>query len=124
MSDIGNKEIFAKNLSFYMDKKKVDRYKLCDDLDFKYSTLSEWLSAKKYPRIDKIEKLANYFEIPKSALIEQHPLGTDDIMGLRNNTNRKSASLARLENNELTPDEDKQISDFIDFMLNQRKNKE
>lgn len=71
MSDIGNKEIFAKNLSFYMDKKKVDRYQLCDDLDFKYSTLCEWLSAKKYPRIDKIEKLANYFDIPKSALIEQ-----------------------------------------------------
>ncbi|MBP1543178.1 MAG: helix-turn-helix transcriptional regulator [Oscillospiraceae bacterium] len=72
MSDIGNKEIFAKNLSFYMDKKKVDRYQLCDDLDFKYSTLCEWLSAKKYPRIDKIEKLANYFDIPKSSLIEEH----------------------------------------------------
>lgn len=72
MSNIGNKEIFAKNLSSYMSKKKIDRYKLCDDLDFKYSTLSEWLSAKKYPRIDKIEKLANYFDISKSALIEEH----------------------------------------------------
>ncbi len=77
MSDIGNKEIFAINLSFYMDKKKVDRYQLCDDLDFKYSTLCEWLSAKKYPRIDKIEKLANYFDIPKSALIEQQSSTTE-----------------------------------------------
>lgn len=71
MSDIGNKNIFAANLAYYMDKKQVDRYQLCEALDFKYSTLCEWLSAKKYPRIDKIEKLANYFEIPKSALIEK-----------------------------------------------------
>ena len=30
----------------------------------------EWLNAKKYPRIDKIEILANYFGILKSDLIE------------------------------------------------------
>ena len=72
MSDIGNKQIFAQNLSDYMAKKNIDRYDLCDALDLKYSTLSEWLSAKKYPRIDKIEKLAGYFGVPKSALIEKH----------------------------------------------------
>lgn len=42
------------------------------------------------------------------------------IMGWTENANQKSASAARLENNELTPDEDKQISDFIDFMLRKR----
>ncbi len=65
-----NNEIFAKNLKFYMEQKKVDRYQLCADLGFKYSTVSEWLSAKKYPRMDKIEMLAKYFEINKSDLIE------------------------------------------------------
>ena len=33
-------------------------------------TFNEWLKAKKYPRIDKIERLANYFGILKSDLIE------------------------------------------------------
>lgn len=50
----------------------IDRYKLCDDLGFKYSTVSEWLNGKKYPRIDKIEMIANYFHIKKSDLIEKH----------------------------------------------------
>lgn len=72
MTAIGNKQIFADNLSYYMKKKKVDRNRLCEDLGFKYSTVSEWLSAKKYPRIDSIEKMANYFGIVKSQLIEKN----------------------------------------------------
>ena len=57
-----NNIIFAQNLQRLMNKSKIDRSKLCDDLGFKYSTVSEWLSAKKYPRMEKIEKLAEYIE--------------------------------------------------------------
>lgn len=53
-----------------MKVRKIDRNKLCADLGFKYSTVSEWLKARKYPRIDRIEMLANYFGILKSDLIE------------------------------------------------------
>jgi len=70
MSDF-NKETFAQNLQYYMDKKGITRMELCDDLEFKYSTVSEWLKANKYPRIDKVEKMAKYFDIPKSYLIEE-----------------------------------------------------
>lgn len=71
MPGIGNKQIMAENLAFYMAQKKIDRNQLCEDLDLKYSTVSEWLSGKKYPRIDSIEKMANYFGIAKSQLIEK-----------------------------------------------------
>ena len=47
-----------------------DRNDICKILDIPYTTLSDWLNAKKYPRIDKIELLANYFSIQKSDLIE------------------------------------------------------
>lgn len=69
--DNSNNIIFSKNLSFYMMQKGVDRNQLCEALGFKYSTVSEWLSAKKYPRMDKIELLAEFFDIKKSDLIEQ-----------------------------------------------------
>lgn len=65
-----NKEILSDNLTYYMAIKGVDRNTLCEALGLKYSTVSEWLSAKKYPRIDKIEILADYFDIEKSDLIE------------------------------------------------------
>lgn len=66
-----DKNILAKNLQYYMDKNKISRQDLCKALDFKYSTLSEWLQGKKTPRMDKVEKIAQYFNIPKSYLIEE-----------------------------------------------------
>lgn len=71
MTALGNKHIMADNIAYYMSVKGVDRNQLCDDLNFKYSTVSEWLAAKKYPRIDKIEIMAEYFGITKSDLIEE-----------------------------------------------------
>ncbi|SEP04074.1 helix-turn-helix domain-containing protein [Propionispora vibrioides] len=71
MSDLGNKEIMSKNLKFYMEKYKKDRNQVCNDLGFKYSTFTDWVNGNKYPRIDKIEMLANYFGIQKSDLIEE-----------------------------------------------------
>lgn len=67
---IGNKEVFAKNLKRLIVKSGKDRSDIADDLGFPYSTLTDWVNGKKYPRINNIEKLARYFKISKSELIE------------------------------------------------------
>lgn len=71
MSDLGNKKIMAENIQYYMALNHKERYDLCRDLGFKYTTLCDWLKAKTYPRIDKIEMLANYFGIEKADLVER-----------------------------------------------------
>ena len=70
MSDLGNKEIFAKNLKYYMNLNNKDRNDVARDLNLPYTTVTSWCNAEFYPRIDKIELLANYFEIKKSDLVE------------------------------------------------------
>lgn len=75
MSSIGNKAIMAKNLKYYIAKSGKDRRELAQIWGFPYSTLSEWINGKKYPRIDRIEIMARYFGILKSDLIEDK---TDD----------------------------------------------
>ncbi|WP_425234130.1 helix-turn-helix domain-containing protein [Streptococcus suis] len=86
---LGNKEIMAENIKYFMDKKGVDRNQLCADLDLKYMTVSDWINAKSYPRIDKIELLANYFGVSKSDLVEprnsptNQPTPTIDLSNLR-----------------------------------------
>lgn len=70
INNLGNKQTMAENLKYYMDRAGIDRNKLCADLDLKYTTVSGWLNAEKYPRINKIEILANYFGIKKSDLVE------------------------------------------------------
>ena len=72
MSNIGNKEIFAKNLLYYIKKSGVTQRDVAEVVDVSPSTFNEWIKGKKYPRIDKIEKLANYFGIQKSDLIEEY----------------------------------------------------
>lgn len=76
---IENKDIFSKNLKYYMDKKGVDRNQLCSDLDLKYTTVRDWIKGITYPRIGKIELLANYFGINKSDLIEEKSTITSSI---------------------------------------------
>ena len=71
MDKIDNKKIFAKNLSYHMNKCGKDQKELAEIVGVAYSTFNEWVNAKKYPRIDKIEILANYFGILKSDLIEE-----------------------------------------------------
>lgn len=81
---LGNKEIFSQNLKYYMYKYGVDRNALCDTLGFKYMTVSDWINAKTYPRIDKIEILANYFNIKKSDLVEKQTDEQIDISPVYN----------------------------------------
>ena len=71
MTALGNKEIFAKNLRNYIEGCGKDRRELANIWGFKYSTMSEWLNARKYPRIDKIQIMADYFGIAMSDLIEE-----------------------------------------------------
>lgn len=78
MSTIGNKEVFSSNLRFYMEKRNKSRNEVCEALNFKYTTFTDWCNGVKYPRIDNIEKLANYFGISKSDLIEIKGNDTDD----------------------------------------------
>lgn len=73
MDGLENKEIFSRNLQYFIDKSGVDRMLLCDALDIPYTTLAGWLSAATYPRITSLQKLADYFGIQKSELTEDKP---------------------------------------------------
>ena len=70
MSDLGNKEIMAKNIRYYMDLYGKSRKDMCEALGVKYTTLTDWVNGNSYPRIDKIEMMANFFGIEKSDLVE------------------------------------------------------
>jgi len=72
MGDLGNKKIFAENLNYYMTLNKKDRNDVARDLELPYTTVTSWCNAEFYPRIDKIQLLANYFGIQKSDLVEDN----------------------------------------------------
>ena len=71
MSSIGNKEVFGKNLTKYLNRFGKSQREMAEIIGVSPSTFNDWANGRKYPRIDKIEMLANYFGILKSDLIEE-----------------------------------------------------
>lgn len=67
---ISNKKVMAQNILYYMNDRNVTAAEICKALKIKQNTFSDWVNAKSYPRIDKIEMLANYFNISKADLVE------------------------------------------------------
>ena len=79
-----NKNIFAANLKKYMQEHQKSRREVCESLGVSYYTFTDWVNGKKYPRMDKVEMLANYFGILKSDLIEdktqkEKPPGDEEL---------------------------------------------
>lgn len=86
MSSLGNKDIMAKNIQYYMNLNHKSRNEICEALNIKYTTFTDWIKGNTYPRIDKIELMANYFGIQKSDLVEEHLRNINNsIKGVRIN---------------------------------------
>ena len=65
------RKTFVENLNFYMKVNHKNQMDLICDLGFSSSTISNWCTGKKLPRMNKIELLAEYFGVEKSDLIEK-----------------------------------------------------
>lgn len=90
---IGNKDVFARNLKQQILKSKKDRKTIAEELGFSYSILTDWVNGKKYPRIDRIEKLAIYFGVSKSDLIE-------DFEDIKKDNDRLASIIVKLRTNK------------------------
>lgn len=66
------KEVFAKNLNHLLSKNGKTQSDLVAYMNTTASTVSDWCNGKKYPRVDKMQKLADYFGVLKSDLTEEH----------------------------------------------------
>lgn len=112
MSNLGNKEIMAQNILFYMARDKKTRADMCAALDVPYTTFTDWVKGNAYPRIDKIEAMANYFGIAKADLVEERPAPVP-----------KDGPLSEFQDliSQLTPEEQKLIVSQIKGILSNRE---
>ena len=66
-----SKRVLARNLKKYMQESGKSQKEMAEVVGVSAPTFNEWINAKKYPRIDKIQIMADYFGIKKSDLIEE-----------------------------------------------------
>lgn len=65
-----NARILGLNILRLMDEKGIERMELAEALGVKYSTLSSWINGDNFPRIQRIQEMADFFGCDKSELIE------------------------------------------------------
>lgn len=61
----------ARNLSELLARTGRTQADLIRELGLRQSTVSDWLSGKKYPRVDNLQLLADFFGVSRSALTEE-----------------------------------------------------
>lgn len=69
-NSFGNKEKMAANIKRYLKMRGMTMKDLADELGVPYSTVLDWCKGATYPRIDKIEMMANFFGCSKVDLVE------------------------------------------------------
>ena len=107
MTNKSNKEIFSNNLRLFMKQKNKSRKEICDDLNIKYTTFADWYNGNKYPRIDKIELLAKYFNIQKSYFIENKDDINKNLTELTEKSNETIPQIRAIQRAMTNVDEEK-----------------
>lgn len=103
------KEIFSENLKFYLQRNSKTAKQLADDLNFKTSTVYDWVNGRTYPRMPKLEAIAEYLNVsandliyPKDQLSSISDINTKDLnfgqrlRFLRKNKNETQNDIAKL----------------------------
>lgn len=65
--------IFAKNLNRLIAESGKSQKEVANDLGFHPSTFNTWCKGKLTPRVGRIQRIADYFHVPKSALTDDQP---------------------------------------------------
>ena len=71
------KKIFSRNLLRYLSLNNKSQKEVADAIGVSPQTFNTWCQGIAYPRIDKIELMANYFGISKADLVEEHTQESD-----------------------------------------------
>lgn len=71
MSD-NAKMVFADNLKSYLNAKGLTQLDLANYMGCSSSTVSDWCNGRKYPRVDKMQRMADWLGVRMSDLTSEH----------------------------------------------------
>lgn len=78
-TDLGNKEIFSRNLIRYLEISGKTQKEVAQAIGVSTGTFCDWTKGRLYPRMNKLQKLAEYFGIKKSDLVEDVNVATESV---------------------------------------------
>lgn len=105
------RKILSENLEQLMKQNNITQIELSEAIGVSQSTISNWIKEVKYPRIGKIEELAEYFNVPKSKITERQ-----DII------NEEQDTIAAHLDGDFTEEELEEIRKYAEFVKQKHRN--
>lgn len=65
------REIFAENLKRILEQRRMDQVDLANEIGVSKTSVNNWVKGLKYPRIDKIQLIAEVLRVNKSELTDE-----------------------------------------------------
>lgn len=126
------KKIFSKKLVYFMNLNGKTQIDLINDLGLNKSAVSTWCNGTRLPRMDKIQLLANYFNIERSDLTEEKSEKQSSGYYINNETRQMAQDI--FENKELrllfdasrnaSPEDLKMVHDMLLHLKRKENNEE
>lgn len=80
MSENEGSVIFVANLRRLIEERDITQTELAEAIGVTQGMVSNWLRGTNYPRIQTMQKIANYFNIPVTSLTSRSSQNPDDIL--------------------------------------------
>lgn len=83
MTEADQREIFSKNLRNLLHLQRLSQKEVADAIGVIPQTFNRWVQGLSLPRMDKVQKLADYFNVRKSALIDPLPIEDENVQATK-----------------------------------------
>lgn len=113
---IAMRDLFSKRLSELMQKQDINQVELSKIVGVSESAVGKWLLKKMLPRMGMIQKLADYFGVPTSFFLEEHPSCMNSLGFNQFSLSDSEISLIK-KIRSLSPEGQSSVYDFINFKL-------
>lgn len=69
-----NKAVFSRNLQYYVERSGLTQKEICEMTGIATSTLNAWLLGQTIPPVDRIKKIAAFFDVSPDNLISEQTI--------------------------------------------------
>lgn len=113
---VAMRDLFSKRLNELMQKQDINQVELSKIVGVSESAVGKWLLKKMLPRMGMIQKLADYFGVPTSFFLEEHPSYMNPLGFNQISLSDSEISLIK-KIRSLSPEGQSSVYDFINFKL-------
>ena len=124
-------ESFIKKLSILLEEKNITQRELADKINVTEVTISRYLSGERSPRIEIVNKIAEYFDVSIDYLLGVSDIRNPVVEAYKDLLERKAIQekgkeelvigLSRENKDVLTEEDKEEITRFAEYVANRRR---